>query len=954
MESFNSTYLKIPARYRYVYNDLLHLLIEHGASLIQDCPTECTDAKSLVLRCWNIFQAACSAYTFLNIKKADFYVKYIIAELHLNSEIDDTADGLDDFATPDELQYITVLPDDITIEINSNNKLALKPNSIQTKHITPGAITFDKLNNSIIGLLYKAFVDGGYVFPSNNTGGGTGGGNNDNPGGGNNPDIVIPKFRIVHVYKKSNIRPTRPGTLEGSYNWSNNTLTPPNGWSISKDILSGNIWSTMRVFYEDGTLSEWSEPALVEFNEVVVPTGVTINIYKQGSRTQGGEDIKPVKPNGGSYDFSTNTFNPPSGWQTNFDGLTGTIWTSFATFYSDNTNNGWCEPFIYTNFDDIFNNLHDQLDEYYQTLLLNAQGDLNTAIENANKKIAEANRLIEDAKAILDGLDESEGDQGITEALAKVKAFADWYDVNAGTITNLSSEINAINGRIDTIGNLINTKTQDVVKYSDIIDLKNKTITELLEDINVATGEYTSLKSKLDAVEAKITTEATKVFNENGANIVRTELNAQLGTWKTTVEQKIEDEIKAAQLEITPDQIITAITNSSGAGASIIAAINADNTSNIKLSADKILLDGQTIANSLSIVDLNINNGAAMFNRDGSGSIAKGGITWSFENGGWVTRLGSNVILDWNNISNVPDFENGETYDDTNIWKAINDKPDYSDIPNDNYITQITKNTITTQYVNALGITANSLTVQAMSALRIDANQITSGTIVADSVKSDWVYSGKIKADQITGGNIDGENITVNTTAAIFNKDGSGSLGNGIISWGDNHYGGITISNGDNLRIWSTNSACGITLENFLQNATVNISNGLSVEDVNGSASMHGDTVIVSNGSVMQMFDHSGVHTLSDVNFKNIIEDTFIPIEVIYDSPIFKFTYKGNDNEIHIGTSAQYWNNFAPEFVSIINVKGNEYLGLNYSELAYACVISLAKEVKKLKEQLDN
>lgn len=63
----------------------------------------------------------------------------------------------------------------------------------------------------------------------------------------------------------------------------------------------------------------------------------------------------PGKPVGGSYNFNTNTFNPPADWSESMDGLTGTIWFSFGSIYSTNSSSGtWSEPSIY--FD------HDHLD----------------------------------------------------------------------------------------------------------------------------------------------------------------------------------------------------------------------------------------------------------------------------------------------------------------------------------------------------------------------------------------------------------------------------------------------------------------------------------------------------------------------------------------------------------------------------------------------------------------
>lgn len=57
----------------------------------------------------------------------------------------------------------------------------------------------------------------------------------------------------------------------------------------------------------------------------------------------------------------------------------------------------------------------------------------------------------------------------------------------------------------------------------------------------------------------------------------------------------------------------------------------------------------------------------------------------------------------------------------------------------DETVTRITKNTITTEYVNALKITADSLSAKAVSALQLDANQINAGsfTMTGGSINVD-------------------------------------------------------------------------------------------------------------------------------------------------------------------------------------------------------------------------
>ena len=100
---------------------------------------------------------------------------------------------------------------------------------------------------------------------------------------------------------------------------------------------------------------------------------------------------------------------------------------------------------------------------------------------------------------------------------------------------------------------------------------------------------------------------------------------------------------------------------------------------------------------------------------------------------------------------------------------------------------------------------------------------------------------------------------------------------------------------------------------------------------VNGNLIITGDT---ANGS--------------DIRFKDIIEHKILSIADIANAPCF--TFKWNDREddkLHLGTSAQYWEALAPELVS-----GSDFKTLNYASLGVAMGISLAKKAMNHEERI--
>lgn len=107
--------------------------------------------------------------------------------------------------------------------------------------------------------------------------------------------------------------------------------------------------------------------------------------------------------------------------------------------------------------------------------------------------------------------------------------------------------------------------------------------------------------------------------------------------------------------------------------------------------------------------------------------------------------------------------------------------------------------------------------------------------------------------------------------------------------------------------------------------------------NVSGNTEINGNLVVSGDTS-------SG----SDIRFKDIIKNKTIKIEHIAKAPLF--TFKWNDREddtIHLGSSAQYWEKVTPWLV-----KGEDFKTLDYSTLGVAMGISLAKKAVNHEERI--
>ena len=121
------------------------------------------------------------------------------------------------------------------------------------------------------------------------------------------------------------------------------------------------------------------------------------------------------------------------------------------------------------------------------------------------------------------------------------------------------------------------------------------------------------------------------------------------------------------------------------------------------------------------------------FNSSGEGSLAGGAITWDAD-GLYIhknTTFDDDVELKWGNInsSSVPNY----------LTQNYIDNAGYSQAEIEAFATKITKDTVTTPFVNALKVTADNVTANAIS-----AHSATIGTIAAQNMDVDNLYVKKL------------------------------------------------------------------------------------------------------------------------------------------------------------------------------------------------------------------
>lgn len=90
----------------------------------------------------------------------------------------------------------------------------------------------------------------------------------------------------------------------------------------------------------------------------------------------------------------------------------------------------------------------------------------------------------------------------------------------------------------------------------------------------------------------------------------------------------------------------------------------------------------------------------------------------------------------------------------------------------------------------------------------------------------------------------------------------------------------------------------------------------------------------------------------SDIRYKDITSYRQIDLETIVNAPLFSFKWTDREDKVeHLGTSAQYW--LGTQFKDAVNITNPKFYHLDYGALAVGIGISVAREVKGVKTEVE-
>lgn len=436
---------------------------------------------------------------------------------------------------------------------------------------------------------------------------------------GNVTDGLLVKSKVLSIYKASNTTPSQP--TGGSYNFDTDTLTAPTGWKLSSDSFTDSdiVWLSIGTVTNEDNVISWSKPLRITpgVGSSNITTAFVAIAYKTSTE-------KPSTPTGGSYDFDTKVLTAPSGWQK--DALSGdNAWFSARVFYKNGTITDWSEPQPAASADVTLTAAN--LEVIAQKIKLTSN-ELSIIAGNVNLDAEDLNIISRNVVLTTDNL----------------KTIADNIDVNAIDLNILAQKINLTTQELNTIASKVTLTSDNITAIANKINLNSDQLSIIAGKVSFSSNDFGIIASKITLSAADLNTVANNVTLSssnlltiaNNITLSTQELNTIAGKVNLTTEQ-LKIVAANATVTVTDNQIVSALTNSEGAASSIIQAIN-NGGSSVKISADKIELNGDVIVNAISAKDLKIGTGIAL-NGDGSGSLANGKISWSKDGnltiGGW-------------------------------------------------------------------------------------------------------------------------------------------------------------------------------------------------------------------------------------------------------------------------------------------------------------------------------
>ena len=237
------------------------------------------------------------------------------------------------------------------------------------------------------------------------------------------------------------------------------------------------------------------------------------------------------------------------------------------------------------------------------------------------------------------------------------------------------------------------------------------------------------------------------------------------------------------------------------------------------------------------------------------------------------------------------------------------------------------------------------------SAVVINCNTSVSGSVTASSfVKSGGTSSQFLKAD----GSVD--NHTYLTSSSLSNYVTTSMLSNyATVSSLANYATVASLANYATVGALDDYFPANGGTIYYNDNYVTIRGNGITIGHIEKSTTLAPTAIdrylginnhVVVQGSVTA----TSFPTSSDARLKVKVSDVMLSAQQIAEAPAINFKWKDSkDNDVHAGTIAQYWQEILPAVI----MNRDNHLVMDYGPAAMVAVISLAKEVVSLKQEIE-
>ncbi len=300
----------------------------------------------------------------------------------------------------------------------------------------------------------------------------------------------------------------------------------------------------------------------------------------------------------------------------------------------------------------------DEVNTIIQNTIDSELVTLQDRLHEIENRLTSAREDIANAQALLESLTDSTGNAqiDIDEVIGRISASSWYADVEAQTLATCLREMDAQKAeildevkKIDVTGETV-TAVREYLSGegrhlidASITDAANNAVTAATRDINVALGYMA------DTIYAGNTGGSLTSIEDIKSLCV----NGQPRLEQTVSELTNDNTLSLSQISQTTDSLSSLVTKSTADGktiaASIVSLINEDN-SEIRLDADKITINGDTIVRTLSSTTVTVGSGSCVFNEDGSGILGNGSIIWDYQGNLATAGDKSNIGLSYQDM----------------------------------------------------------------------------------------------------------------------------------------------------------------------------------------------------------------------------------------------------------------------------------------------------------------